>query len=124
MSLGRRGHAVSISVASLRSSATPSGGWTPSFRAWPPEPRRGDAGLAAAVVPLAYLADRFLYAARPGVAVPGKHVISGDGIEAGQRFDRLGGVRGERRDLGAAHPRGHRVGGECVADEQGAERFG
>ena len=80
------------------------------------------AGLAAAVVPLAYLADRFLEAARPGAAVPRKYVISGDCIETCQRFDRLGGVRGERRDLGAARPRGHRVGGECVPREQGAER--
>ena len=64
-----------------------------------------------------------LLGCRPsGVAVPRKHAISGDRIEACQRFDRLGGVRGERRDLGAARPRGHRVGGECVADEQGAER--
>ena len=75
------------------------------------------AGLAQAVVPLAYLADRFLDAVRPGVAVSGKHLISGDCIQACQRFDGLGGVRGERRDLGAARPRGHRVGGECVPDE-------
>lgn len=40
-------------------------------------------GLAAAVVPLAYLAGRFLDAAGPGVAVPGKDMIGGDGIQAG-----------------------------------------
>jgi hypothetical protein len=39
------------------------------------------AGLAAAVVPLAYLADRFL---DPGVAGPRKHVISGDCLQACQ----------------------------------------
>src|ERR1700758_368803 len=80
------------------------------------------AGLAAAAVPLAYLPDCFLDAASPGVAMPRKHVISGDRIQACQRFDRLGGVRGERRDLRAARPRGHRVGGKRVADEQRAER--
>jgi hypothetical protein len=34
--------------------------------------------LAAAVVPLTYLPDRFLDAAGPRVAMPGKHVIGGE----------------------------------------------
>ena len=80
-------------------------------------------GLAAAALPLAYLPDRFLDAASPGVAMPRKHLISGDCIQARQRFDRLGGVRGEGRELRAARPRGHRVGSECVANEQRAERY-
>ena len=52
--------------------------------------------------------------------MPRKHLIGGDRLQACQRFDRLGGVCGERRDLGAAGASGHRVGGERVADEQGA----
>ena len=42
------------------------------------------AGLAAAVLHLAYLPDRFTYAASPGIAMPREHVISGDPIESCQ----------------------------------------
>src|SRR5215471_3054974 len=101
---------------------------TPGGSALSPEPPRHETWLfeavtlAAAVAPQAYLADRFLDAASPGVAMTRKYLISGDRIQACQRFDRLGGVRGERRDLRAARPRCHRVGCECVAHEQGATR--
>ena len=84
-------------------------------------PSRQVAGLAAPFLRLAYLPDRLGNAPSPGVAMARKHLISGDRPKAGQRLDRLGGVGGERRDLGAPGPGCHRVGGERVADEHGAQ---
>ncbi|SRR6266536_4633748 len=80
------------------------------------------AGLAAAALRLAYLPNRFGDATRPRVAMPGKHLVRGDRFQTGQRFDRLGGVRGERRHLRATGPGRHRVGGKRVTDEQRAKR--
>jgi hypothetical protein len=65
--------------------------------------------------------DRLMDAARPRLAVPGKHEVGGDPFEAGQRRHRLGSIGGERRDLRAASPRRHRVRRERVTDEERAE---
>jgi hypothetical protein len=47
-------------------------------------PARQVAGLATARLRLAYLSNRLLNAASPGIAMPRKHEISGDRVKACQ----------------------------------------
>src|SRR5438477_5444819 len=63
-------------------------------------------------------ADRFAEAARPRLAVPGKHQVRVDGLDPLERFARLGEVASEGRELRPGLSREHVQGCERVSYEE------